>query len=331
MTIDFATCCTERDRLLREIRGFFHNLDFCEVQPPCLSRDCVVDAYLDPIGIPIEELGLAAEPTPILAPKDEKSGQRFLLQTSPESAMKRMLAAGAPSIFAIAPVFRKAEMGSRHNIEFTMLEWYERGGDAASAIQLLGELARIVFNAERYQTVSYQQAFSETLHIDPIACSIQEIQQLVDAIDSNLAQSLQDDRDGLLDVLLSTHIEPELGRKLPTILTRYPISQAALARPCEDDPRLAERFELFYRGVELANGYDELLDPDELVRRYETNNQIRQRTGRDSLPTETTLVQAMRQGFPKCSGVAVGVDRILMLRLGANHINEVMPFTTDIA
>lgn len=326
MSSDFAARLIQRDQLLRQIRSFFHDRGFIEVQPPCLSRDCVVDTFLDPISIPRTEIGLAA-----ISDGGEIRPETYYLQTSPESAMKRLLAAGAPSIFAIVPVFRKDEIGSRHNVEFTMLEWYEVGGDAESAIQLLGSLSQVVFATERFETLSYQQAFMQSLGIDPATCDLNELATHVAKIDIDLAESLREDRDAMLDVLISTWIEPSLGREVPTILTRYPVSQAALARPCADDPRWAERFELFFRGMELANGYDELLDADELSRRFKTNNQSRRASGREDLPTETTLVAAMRKGLPKCSGVAMGVDRVLMLRTNASQISDVMPLTIDIA
>lgn len=313
-----------RDRLLRMLRAYFHASGFLEVQPPCLSRDCVIDAYLDPIAVAVSELGIARTDR-------QHASDRYFLQTSAESAMKRMLAEGAPSIFAISPVFRRGEVGQKHNIEFTMLEWYEVGGDAASAISLLGNLATAVFDCRTFETVSYSDAFSRTLGLDPVECEVGQLHHLVANMDSELADSIAEDRDSLLDVLLSHYVEKDLGTELPTILTRYPITQAALARPCEDDPRFAHRFELFYKGVELANGYDELQDWQELVRRYEVNNEIRRRSSRDALPVETTLVRAMQKGLPRCSGVAVGVDRLQMLQTGANSIEEVIPLPISVA
>lgn len=295
-----------------------------EVTPPCLSRDCVVDAFLDPIGIPSQELGIPQS-------FEGNASLRYYLQTSAESAMKRMLAQGAPSIFAISPVFRRGEIGERHNVEFTMLEWYEVGGDAASAINLLGSLAADVFANAHFETISYRDAFAQVLGIDPIETPIEQISDFVRDIDAALAISIGEDRDSLLDVLLSHRIEPHLGVDGPTILTRYPVTQAALARPCEDDPRFAHRFELFYRGIELANGYDELLDAGELVRRYQINNEVRCQAGRDPLPVDTTLVAAMRRGLPACSGVALGVDRVQMLLSGAESIDAVIPLPITIA
>ncbi len=263
--VDFVGQLALRDGLLRRLRDYFHENGFLEVHPPCLSRDCVIDAFLDPIGIPCRELGIPPSP-------EANASPRYYLQTSAESAMKRLLAQGAPSIFAISPVFRRGEIGARHNVEFTMLEWYEVGGDAASGIKLLGNLAAQLFANSHFETISYRDAFSQQLGIDPVETPIERVSEFVRDIDSELAISIGNDRDSLLDVLLPHLIEPHLGADAPTILTRYPVTQAALARPCEDDPRFAHRFELFYRGVELANGYDELLDADELVRRYEVNN-----------------------------------------------------------
>ncbi|WDQ19465.1 EF-P lysine aminoacylase EpmA [Rhodopirellula sp. P2] len=315
----FADRLQQRSDLLRDLRRFFDARGFAEVQPPCLSRDCVVDAFLDPIEVDGAQVGLVG---------GSDSPATFYLQTSPESAMKRMLAEGAPSIYAITPVFRKGETGSRHNVEFSMLEWYEVGGDAASAIELLGCLAVETLNTRPYRTITYREAFQQHLGFDPIEIAVRDLQDQVAQMDATLARSIGLDRDALLDVLLSERIEPELANDTPTILTRYPVTQAALAKPCQDDPQCAERFELFYRGVELANGYDELLDADELRKRYELSNQIRVAHGRQALTVETTLLQAMRRGLPPCSGVALGVDRLLMLRVDAHHIEDVIPLPT---
>ncbi|MCR9208066.1 MAG: EF-P lysine aminoacylase EpmA [bacterium] len=316
---NLAVRLKQRAEMLREVRRFFDDRGFIEVQPPCLSRDCVVDAFLDPIEVEASQVGLVSEPD---------SPAKFYLQTSPESAMKRLLAEGAPSIYAITPVFRKGETGTRHNVEFSMLEWYEVGGDAASAIKLLGDLAVEVLQSPPYKTVTYREAFEKHLGFDPIETPIGDLHALVDELDTSLAESIGLDRDALLDVLLSERIEPIFANDAPTILTRYPLTQAALAKPCQDDPQCAERFELFYRGVELANGYDELLDADELKKRYEHNNQIRLAHGRPALAVETTLLRAMRQGLPECSGVALGIDRLLMLRVDAHSIEEVVPLPT---
>lgn len=307
----------DRAELLRETRRFFDDRGFYEIQPPCLSRDCVVDAYLDPVTVDRRELGIS----------DPRLPDRFYLQTSPESAMKRMLAGGAPSIYSIGPVFRGGEAGRLHNVEFTMLEWYEIEGDGESAMRLTADYVVQVLAADGCDRVSYRDAFVNHVGIDPIEATTAELNRLVQDLDDSLAASVANDRDEMLDVLLSALIAPQLGIERPLLLTDYPLSQAALAKPSDHDPFCAARFELYVKGVELANGYDELLDAGVMRKRFDENNAKRERAGRDALIAETTLVKAMRKGLPPCSGVALGVDRLLMLRVGANAIGDVLPFS----
>lgn len=309
----------QRARLLKQMRGFFDDRGFHEAQPPCLSRDCVVDAYLDPITVATEQLRLSNPELP----------DRFFLQTSPESAMKRMLVAGAPSIYSIGPVFRSGESGDHHNVEFTMLEWYHLGAHVDDEIALLGKLACEVLGRPTHRVVHYRDAFVDLVDVDPIKAPIRQLQQRLVAEDASLAKTLGDDRDAILDALLSLVVQPTFTGTTPWILRDYPLSQAALARRCPSDPDCASRFELFVDGVECANGYDELLDADELVRRAKQNNEVRRRSGRTTLPVDTTLTRAMRKGLPQCCGVAMGVDRLLMLAVGADHIGQVMPFQLE--
>lgn len=307
----------DRAELLRRTRRYFDQRGFLETQPPCLSRDCVVDAFLDPMTVDGKETGVA----------DPRIPDRLYLQTSPESAMKRMLAAGAPSIYGIVPVFRAGEMGDLHNIEFSMLEWYEVDGDYESAIRLTGEFVAEVLDADGYETLTYREAFRRTIDVDPIDASIDELIRQLRRHACDVTAEPSDDRDEILDVLLSTVITPTLGKERPTIMKDYPLSQAALAKPSAHDPQCAARFELFVDGIELANGYDELLDANTLQLRFERNNETRRRCGRPTLAVDTTLLQAMRSGLPPCSGVALGLDRLLMLRVGAERIEHVMSFT----
>ncbi|QDV42904.1 Elongation factor P--(R)-beta-lysine ligase [Stieleria neptunia] len=305
-----------RAELLRQTRRFFDQHGFLETQPPCLSRDCVVDAYLDPLAIETNTLGIS----------DPRLPERFYLQTSPESAMKRMLAGGAPSIYSIGPVFRGGEAGQLHNIEFTMLEWYEVGGDFESAMRLTGQFACEMLGTDGYDSIRYRDAFAEQLGFDPIDVATDDLFDTVAGLDAILAATIADDRDQMLDYLLSAQIAPSLGQRRPLLLTDYPLPQAALAKPSSHDDQCAARFELYVRGVEVANGYDELLDAEVLSARYAENNRKRIASGRPRLATETTLLDAMREGLPPCSGVAMGVDRLLMLRVGADRLEDVMPF-----
>ena len=311
------TCLHQRARLLRQVREFFDQRGFSEVQPPCLAHDCVVDPYIDPIAIDSKQFGLS-----------ETLPQKFHLQTSPELAMKRMLAGGAPSIYSIGPVFRAGEMGRLHNIEFTMLEWYEVGADYQKGIQLLGELAIEVFGASNFDLLTYRRMFLEQLGFDPVDASLDQLKQSLRAVDRELVESLGDDRDGILDVLLTHCIQPSLGQDRPVIVCDYPISQAALAKAAEHDPACALRFELFYRGVELANGYDELTDPDELLERTKIANQKRTASGRQNVAPPQSLIESMRIGLPQCAGVALGFDRLLMLKAGETELRQVMAFTS---
>ncbi len=306
-----------RAELLRELRRYFDSRGFLEVQPPCLSADCVVDAHIDPIEISAQQLRLGID-----------LPQKFYLQTSPESAMKRMLVAGAPSIYSLGPVFRCGERGLRHNVEFTMLEWYQLEARMPRGIQLLGELASTLLHQDGFDVCDYRELFQRALGLDPIDCPIAELRKLVADLDPALVNS---DRDSLLDLLLSSRIEPSLGVARPLIVKNYPLSQAALAGPSPEDPDCAARFELFVRGVELANGYDELREADQLLERSEAHNRKRVATGRARIETESAMVAAIRQGLPACTGVALGVDRLLMVRTGAKSIDEAIPFPIEIA
>jgi lysyl-tRNA synthetase class 2 len=306
-----------RAELLRATRAFFDQRGFFEVQTPCLSADCVIDTYIDPITVAGAELQL-----PSGVARD-----RYFLQSSPESAMKRMLVAGAPSIYSIGPVFRAGESAALHNIEFTMLEWYHLDAGFDEEISLVKSFACERLGSDACDVITYRHAFEQYLGLHPLDEPIQRLAERVEGLDRDLAKQLAGDRDGLLDVLLCEHIQPHLGTERPMVLRDYPATQAALARVLEDDPRFAARFELYYRGIELANGYDELLDADELVRRARENNEKRLRVGRASLPVETHLTRAMREGMPKCSGVALGLDRLFMLMTGATTLDQVMPLT----
>ena len=253
----------ERADLLRELRAFFDSRGFLEVQPPCLASDCVVDAYLDPIQVDSQQLRIS----------DVELPPRMFLQTSPESAMKRMVAAGAPSIYSLGPVFRAGEHGHFHNIEFTMLEWYEVGGDMSSGIQLLGELAMQMLNQPSFDVKTYHDVFAD-LKIDPDT-NLDQLRTLLNSDEQDLVESIGSDHDGLLDVLMATRVQPTLGIEHPVIVKDYPATQCALAKELESGSKnCCARFELFARGVELANGYDELTDPNIFVDRAAIQNQM---------------------------------------------------------
>ncbi|UUO05965.1 EF-P lysine aminoacylase EpmA [Blastopirellula sp. J2-11] len=316
------TCSLEllhaRSELLQQVRQFFLTRDFLEVETPLLSHDSVIDRHLDPLSV-----------TLFPDPRRPEEGKKLWLQTSPEFGMKRLLAAGATSIFQISKAFRGAEVGERHNIEFTMLEWYRVGDDYAAGRQLLADLAGEILGAN-VEMLTYAAAFQQHLGVDPHRASGNELlsvalQSKVPTPDSYDGS----DRDLLLELLLTELIEPHLGAAAPTILYDYPASQAALAQVSRGDPPVAERFELYVHGMELANGYHELLDAKLLRERNQKNNQARSEDGKHRLPEASRLLDAMEYGLPACSGTALGMDRLLMVKTGARSLADVLSFPID--
>lgn len=307
-----------RAELLARIRAFFHQRGFLEVETPLLSADTVVDRHLDPLAVV-----LPADP------RRPDTGRALWLQTSPEFGMKRLMAAGADAIYQITRAFRAGEAGALHNPEFTIVEWYRRGDSMEQGIALLSELAEALLGLGPAERVSYAEAFRLHAGIDPHAATADELAELAARWGIEVSGGVAAlDRDGWLNLLLAHLVEPHLGQALPTILYDYPPSQAALAR-VEGDPPVARRFELYVRGVELANGYDELVDPRELRERIRTANRQRAVDGKPALPEESRLLAAMKHGLGESSGAALGFDRLVMLAAGASSLAEVMAFPID--
>ena len=304
-----------RAKLLGRLRRFFDERGFLEVETPILSADVVVDRHLDPFAVEAGEGG----------------GRRTMwLQTSPEFAMKRLLAAGATAIYQVTHVFRRGEQGRLHNPEFTMAEWYRAGDDLHAGMQLLSELCEEMLELRPAEPISYQEAFERHAGVNPHAADVARLAEVLKSRGRTPPESMGfDDRDSWLDLVLVELVEPELGQSQPQILYDYPASQAALARVRPGPPAVAERFELYVRGVELANGYHELLDPAVLRERNRANNQARIADGKHALPEESRLLAAMESGLPSSSGVALGFDRLVMLAAGATSIAEVLPFPFD--
>jgi lysyl-tRNA synthetase class 2 len=307
-----------RSRVVWGLRKFFHSSGFSEVHTPVLSRDCVVDRHIDPISLPSTALAIA-----------DLNGQTYYLQTSPEFCMKRMLAAGATRIYQIAQVFRSGERGSYHNPEFTMVEWYRVGDDLDAAVELLSQLLQAIIPGCQPKRLSYRDAFLQDAGLCPLESSVAMLASAASqhslAVDANWSS----DRDDWLNLLFSEIIQPRLGHSHPTIITDYPASQSALARLSEKDSRVAQRFELFMAGIELANGYHELLSANELAERNQIVNRQRCRDGKPTLPAESQLLEAMRAGLPACSGCALGLDRLLMVIGKAQSIDQVIAFPIE--
>jgi lysyl-tRNA synthetase class 2 len=327
MKDDFLPTCgpevlKARAEVVRRIRKFFDDRGFVEVDTPLLSADTVVDRYIDPVSVTLFD-----------DPRRPTVGQPMWLQTSPEFAMKRLLSGGMTAIYQIAHAVRGGEVGARHNPEFSILEWYRVGDDYAQGRNLLAAFAREMFGVRDVEEVSYAECFQRAIGINPHLATANDLQQVASA--TGVYTDSQLDRDGWLNLLLAEYVEPTLGQTVPTILYDYPTSQAALAKTrtvCTSDGRsydVAERFELYFRGFELANGYHELLDANILLSRNQAHNDERVADGRYELPGDSRLLAAMRHGLPPCSGVALGLERLLMALWGKSSISQVIPFPID--
>ena len=307
-----------RAELLARTRAFFAERGFLEVETPLLSADTVIDRHLDPLTVVLPH-----------DPRSPDQGRTLYLQTSPEFAMKRLLAAGAEAIYQITRAFRAAESGDLHNPEFTIVEWYRRGDDLAQGMQLLSDSADALLGLGAAEQVSYAEAFLVHVGIDPHRASTTELAALARHWGLSFsAGDTEEDRDAWLDVLLTHLVEPHLGQSIPTILYDYPPSQAALAR-LHGEPPVAARFELYVQGIELANGYHELLDPGVLRERNQLANRQRAADGKPTLPEDSRLLAAMDRGLPEATGVALGFDRLVMLAAGASRLSEVLAFPIE--
>ena len=296
-----------RAELMRRLRDFFDHRGFLAVETPLLSHDTVVDRHLDPLPVMVFD-----------DPRTPDMGRTMWLQTSPEFGMKRLMAAGAEAIYQVTRSFRAGERGRLHNVEFTIVEWYRRSDSMQAGMGLLSELAESLLDLGPAEPVSYREAFVQHVGIDPLTAQAQALVRAARDRNLSLPESVAEtDRDAWLDLMLVECVEPHLGCDQPTILYDYPASQAALALVRDEDPPVAERFELYVRGVELANGYHELTDPEILRSRIATANRQRADDDKCSLPETNRLLAAMEHGLPACTGVALGFDRLVMVAAGA--------------
>jgi lysyl-tRNA synthetase class 2 len=310
----------QRARLLQRLRAFFIARGVLEVETPQLSAAATTDPQLHSLSTRYTGPG---------APR----GRTLFLHTSPESPMKRLLAAGSGPIFQLCKVFRDAEAGRLHNPEFTLLEWYRPDFDHRQLMTEVAELVthllenRVPLGATQWMT--YEDAFLRHTGLDPLSAS--GAQWAACARQHGIAATGlgPDTLDGWRDLLLTHLIEPHLGQGRLTFLYDYPASQAALARLRPDKPAVAERFELYLHGVELANGFHELGDAGEQRRRFDADLARRQALGLAWVPPDEHLLAALEHGLPACAGVALGVDRLVMLALGAQRLADVMAFPIE--
>jgi len=312
------TCSIEalkaRAQLYRTIREFFAQRNVMEVETPIVSQAGVTDVHLASVQVQRHIEGRV---------------QQQYLQTSPEFAMKRLLAAGSGAIYQICKVFRDDEHGRKHNSEFTMLEWYRPGLDLRELMHETAALLNVClahrFDEIRPLVLSYKHAFQDRLDINPLQATLAQLKQTAQRV--GLTLDLGDNRLAYMDLLFSHFVEPSLGFDTPIFLTDFPPEMASLAkvRLDEDGEEVAARFEVYIEGLELANAYDELLDASVLRARFEADNQERDKLGLQVMPLDENLLAALAH-MPECSGIALGIDRLLMVATQKLNIEQVIAF-----
>jgi lysyl-tRNA synthetase class 2 len=306
---DVATA-RARAAMLDHVREHFRDAGVLEICTPLLGGESVTDPNVESIPC-------------------ETTAGRAYLQPSPEYFMKRLLAADYPDIYQVGPAFRDGENGRRHATEFTMVEWYRRGFDLRQIIDDAVTLSRRLIRKHRLNGVDdirYSAAFEQHLALDPLTAGTADVADAVGA-DAALRAAIGDDRDAWLDLALATRVAPLFPGNRLTVLHHFPASQSALARLDPDTPDVAERFELFVGSVEIANGFVELTDAGEQRRRFDEDRRKRRSAGQTVPAVDEMFLQALESGLPECAGVALGLDRVLMIDEGFDDIRQVQSFS----
>lgn len=309
----------KRAIIIQQIRNFFITRQLLEVETPSLSQAGVTDQHL----FCFKTHFIGPEISPL---KPELLGVPLYLQTSPEFHMKRLLSAGSGCIFQIAKAFRNEESGRYHNPEFTLLEWYRIDFDHFQLMDEMEELLQLVLNVGQAKRLTYQQAFIQVLSVDPLSASIDELKAAASKLNLGDVLEKESDIDTVLQLIFCIAIEPVIANDKPCFIYNFPASQAALARISSADSRVAERFEVYYKGIELANGFHELNDAVEQLKRFEKDNRLRKQHGLPEIPIDHRFIASLNT-LPDCSGVALGIDRLIMLATEKAHIDDVVSFT----
>lgn len=282
----------------------FSQKEILEVDTPILSHAAPIDTHIEVMSIPFQ------------------NGEKGYLHTSPEYAMKRLIAEGSGDIYQLSHVFRAEEAGRLHNPEFTMIEWYRIGVPFQFLIDETLELVQLFLGDIPVHIYTYSQAFQKFAHIDHKTASPSDLKQIAEKNNLPLPSDAYSwDKDTFLHFLMAFLIEPQFAGL--NIIQDFPSTQAALAQVCQD---VAQRFEVYFNGIELANGFHELTDPIEQRRRFVQANSERKKLGKETLPLDENLLSALELGLPDSCGVAVGFDRLLMLQLNKESLKEILPF-----
>ena len=298
-----------RAAILAAIRARFAQQGVLEVETPVLAQSSCLDPQVPSLELPLAE-------------QDSR-----WLQTSPENHMKRLLAAGSGPIYRLGPVFRAGEMGRWHGPEFTLLEWYRPGFDDIALMVDVAGLMEHLGGPKRCRMSTFAELLQSQAGLDLHQSPTEEVASWCE--ERGLKDASTQSRDTLLDYIMGVHIGPKLGRDGLQFVTEFPASQAALARLDGQDPRVARRFELYWRGLELANGFHELGDAAEQSARFEQEQAQREADGLAAIPTDQRLLAALEAGLPDCAGVALGVDRLVALLTGAESVAETQCFPWD--
>lgn len=299
-----------RAKLLTDCRRFFAERNVMEVDTPCLGANTVTDPHIDSFSL-------------------LENRRAWFLQTSPEFYMKRLLAAGTGDIYYLGKAFRQEELGAKHLREFTLLEWYRESFDIGALVQEVEALIQCVANDQTIvaDRVTYRACFQRSTGLDPHTAETRELVEFarkqMDLDFSGMSRS------GWLDLLFAEIVEPTLSDGL-YIVVDYPVCQSALAR-IDRDARgtfVAKRFEVYWKGIELANGYWELLDPQEQRERFGADLSAREVLQKNPVTPDEHFLASLESGLPECSGVALGIDRLLMCLTGEKAISRVVSFTS---
>jgi lysyl-tRNA synthetase class 2 len=300
----------DRSDMLQKSRDFFRQRSVYEVDCPIMSPSASIDVHIN-----------------LIRAYGTNSQTRYL-HPSPEYAMKRLLSEGMGDIYQLSHVFRDNEVGMRHNPEFTLAEWYRLGITFPKMIEETIDFIRLFVGNVKSHSMSYRDAFIKYTGIDYLTTSKKKMLNYLEEQGIDVYHNINEEgKDGILNVIMGVVIQPNLGHDQILAITHFPATQAALAQTkMVKDEEVSERFEVFYKGLELANGYHELTEPGEQHKRLIEANSIREKLGKDSLPVDENFLEALKKGLPDCCGVAVGFDRLMMLRHSKEDIAEVIPF-----
>jgi len=306
MSSAIKTKIKSRNDLLKQIRDFFYQRNVLEVDTALLRKNTVTDPYMS-----------------ALAAFDNKGNKQGYLQTSPEYAMKELLSSDSGDIFQLSKMFRVDEKSKIHSSEFTMLEWYRIGFDHIQLIEEVIEFIQQIVGIKETKIVSYRDIFISTLSIDPFDIPFESLKKQSEKLLGDLPENLL--FDNYLTLLFSEKVEPTFDKKLITVIKNYPANQASLAKTRSiSGITTADRFEVYLGGMELANGFNELTDAMLQFKRFQHDNEIRKQLGSEKIEIDEGFIKALEKGLPDCAGVALGIDRLLMIKLGKKDISEVI-------